>query len=324
MMLVWLATLLPVTARGYVGPTDCLEWAATRAPVVNLAGEQTGGSMRGIVVRRVLLLVVVAAFVASGCGGGDDSAVVAETTTTTVVATTVAPTTTTTVAPTTTTTEAPTTTTEAPTTTTTEPELLTDGQLAELIVLESGFFGAGWDEEPQTESDFDYSSLDGCGFLNDLRTADGNLIEVESPEFSQLDTQIEHDVRVYPDVETAIDVVVAWAQDSVLQCTLDGATTQAQVSLDAGELAPFNAVDFDITRFDDLVGEPRVTNFEIMNTLTSEDDEVVIFVDIYFVQVGRAVSRILFTNPDALWESTDQLLEEVFDRMIRADETDNT
>ncbi len=295
-----------------MGPTDYLEWAATRPPVANLAGEQTGGLMRGIVVRRVLLLVVVAAFVASGCGGGDDSAVVAETTTTTVVATTAAPTTTTT------------TTTEAPTTTTIDSELLTDGQLAELIVLESGFFGAGWDEEPQTESDFDYSSLDGCGFLDDLRTADGNLIEVESPEFSQFDTQIEHDVRVYPDVETAIDVVVAWAQDSVLQCTLDGATTQAQVSLEAGELVPFNAVDFDISRFDDLVGEPRVTNFEIMNTLTSEDEEVVIFVDIYFVQVGRAVSRILFTNPDVLWGSTDQLLEEVFDRMIRADDADNT
>jgi hypothetical protein len=274
--------------------------------------------MRGNIVQRVLLPVVAAALLVSGCGGGDDSAVVAETTTATVVATTAAPTTTT---------EAPTTvvaTTEAPTTTTTDPELLTDEQLAELIVLESGYFGTGWDEEPQTESAFDYTSLDGCGFLNDLRTADGNLIEVESPEFSQLDTQIDHDVRIYPDVETAIDVVVAWAQDPVLQCTLDSALTEAQESLDAGELAPFNAVDFDINRFDDLVGEPRITNYEIMNTLTSDDDEVVIFVDIYVIQVGRAVSRILFTNPDALWESTDQLLEEVFDRMTRADDADNT
>ena len=160
--------------------------------------------------------------------------------------------------------------------------------------------------------------------LNDLRDADVNLIEVESPEFSQLDTQIEHDVRIYPDIETAIDVVVAWAQDPVLQCTLDGAITQAQASLDAGELDPFNAVDFDMNRFDDLVGEPRITNFEIMNRLTSDDDEVVIFVDIYFIQVGRAVSRILVTNPDALWASTDQLLEEVFGRMTRADDADNS
>jgi hypothetical protein len=280
--------------------------------------------MRGHVVRRVLLSMVAVGLLASGCGGGDDSAVVAETTTT------AAPTTTTeapTTAAPTTTTEAPTTTTtttEAPTTTRTEVEPLTDEQLAELIVLESGFFGTDWDEEPQTGSAFDYTTLDGCGFLNDLRNADGSLIEVESPEFSQFDTQIEHDVRIYPDVETAIDVVVAWAQDPVLQCTLDGAITQAQASLDAGELAPFNAVDFDINRFDDLVGEPRVTNFEIMNTLTSDDDEVVIFVDTYFMQAGRAVSLIVVTNPDALWAPTDQLLEEVFDRMTRADEADNS
>ncbi len=274
-------------------------------------------------MQRVLLTIVAAALLASGCGGGTDSAVVAETTTTTVEVTTTAAPTTTTEAPTTTTLA---TTTEAPTTTTAEPEpeLLTDEQFADQIVLESGFFGTEWDEEPQTESPFDFSSLDGCGFLNDLRDADGNLIEVQSPEFSQLDTEIEHDVRIYPDTETAIDVVVGWAQDAVLQCTLDGAITQAQASLDAGELAPFNAVDFDINRFDDLVGEPRITNFEIMNTLTSDDAEVVIFVDMYFMQVGRAVSRILVTNPDALWEPTDQLLEEVFDRMTRADDADNS
>lgn len=279
--------------------------------------------MTGNSMQRVLLPVVVAALLASGCGGGSDPAVVAETTTTAVVTTTTAAPTTTTEAPTTT---APTTTTTtaAPTTTSTDPELLTDGQFAELIVLESGFFGTEWDEEPQTDSAFDYSSLDGCGFLDNLRNADGSLIEANSPVFSQLDTEIEQAVRIYPDVETAIDVVVAWAQDPVLQCTLDGAITQAQASLDAGELAPFNAVDFDINRFDELVGEPRVTNFEIMNTLTSDDGEVVIFLDMYFMQVGRAVSRVLVTNPDALWEPTDRLLEEVLDRMTRADDADNS
>lgn len=267
------------------------------------------------------------ALLASGCGGGDDAADDAETTTTAVAATTTeAPTTTTTEPPTTTTTEAPTTTTtEPPTTTTTEPEALTDEQLAELIVLESGFFGSEWDEEARsTEPPFDYTTIDGCAFLNELRDADGNLLEVESPEFSQFDTLIEHDVRVYPDAETAIDVVVAWTQDPVLQCTLDGGIAEAQEDLDAGELGPFVAVDFEINRFDDLVGEPRVTNFEVMNTLTANDEsQVVVFVDIYFLQVGRAVSRLLVTNPDALWEPTDRLLDEIVGRMQNADAADD-
>ena len=73
-----------------------------------------------------------------------------------------------------------------------------------------------------------------------------------------------------------------------------------------------------------MVGFIRPFFFEIMNTLTSDDDEVVVFVDIYFMQVGRAVSRILDTNPDAVWEPTDQLLEEVFDRMTRGDDADNS
>lgn len=278
-------------------------------------------------MQRVLRLVVAMALLATACGGSDATEVAEATTTTlesttTDAPTTAAPTTTTTEAPTTTTTTAPTTT-EA--TTTTVAAALTEADLAEFIVLESGFFGADWDEEPQTDSSFDYSTLDGCGFLNDLRDADGKLAEVESPEFSQFDTRVEHSVRVYPDTETAIDVVVAWAQEPVLQCTLDGAIAQAQTALDAGELAPFTAVDFEINRFDDLVGEPRVTNFEIMNTLTSEDgDELVLFVDLYFLQVGRAVSRVSITNPDALWESTDQLLDEVFGRMTSADEADES
>lgn len=283
--------------------------------------------MRDNILKRIFVPVAVMALLASGCGGGDESADDAATTTTAVAATTTAAPTTTTEAPTTTTTEPPTTTTtEPPTTTTTEPEALTDEQLAALIVLESGFFGAEWEEEARSsEPPFDYTAVDGCAFLNELRDADGNLLEVESPEFSQFDTSVEHDVRVYPDAETAIDVVVAWAQDPVLQCTLDGAISEAQADLDAGELGPFVAVDFEINRFDDLVGEPRVTNFEVMNTLTADDEsQVVVFVDIYFMQVGRAVSRLLVTNPDALWEPTDRLLDEIFDRMTAAEEADGS
>jgi len=74
-----------------------------------------------------------------------------------------------------------------------------------------------------------------------------------------------------------------------------------------------------------LSHEPRITNFEIMNTLTSDDgEELVLFVDMYSMQVGRAMSRVLVTNPDALWASTDQLLDEVFGRMTRADDADDS
>lgn len=275
-------------------------------------------------MQRVLLLAVAAALLASGCGGSDATEV-AETTTTTLVSTTTSEAPTTSTAAPTTTTAAPTTTTTTEAPTTTVADFLTEAQLAESIVLESGFFGFEWDEEPQSDSSFDYSSLEGCSLFNDLRDADGNLVEVDSPEFSQFNTRVDHSVRIYADTESAIDVVVAWAQDSVLQCTLDGAVAQAQVSLDANELLPFTAVDFDINRFDDLIGEPRVTNFEITNTLSNDDgEELVLIVDLYFMQVGRAVSRVSVTNQDTLWEPTERLLEEVHERMTNADEADES
>ncbi len=280
----------------------------------------SGNIVRNVLVGGVVALALVA------CGGGDDST--SETTTTeapTTTTTEAETTTTTTRAPTTTTTEAETTTTttEAPTTTTeAEPELLDDDELAGLIVLEPGFFGADWDEQAQDDSEFDYSTVEGCSFVNDLRDDDGSTTELQSPDFRQLDTRIEHDVRVYADVEAAIDVVVAWATDATLACRLDGATAQAQAALDGGELEPFTDVSFDITRFDDLVGEPRVTNYEITNTLTSPDGDLVLIIDQYFIQVGRAVSRLAIQNPDRLWGSTDQLLAEIFERMVAADEAE--
>jgi hypothetical protein len=191
-----------------------------------------------------------------------------------------------------------------------------------LIVLESGFFGADWEEVPQTESDFEYATIEGCAFLDEMADADGHLVEAESPVFSQLDTEIEHDVRVYADDAAATDVVLAWTVDQALQCLIEGARSQAQEALDSGELAGFTTVDFDALRFDDLVGEPRVTNFEIETTLTGPDAEVVIFVDIYLMQVGRSVSRVEVTNPDALWDGTEQLLAEVANRMTTADQAD--
>ncbi len=259
--------------------------------------------------RHLATVSIVIAVLVSACGGGSDSAE---------VTTTVAASTSTTSPPSTTTTSVP------PATTTTEPEpaVPTVEELADMVVLESGFFGTDWDEVPQTDSDFSYASIAGCEFLVGLIDADGNEVEAESPSFSQFDTEIEHDVRVYADAETAIDVVVAWAQDPVLECLLQGAQGQAQESLDGGELAPFTAVDFDITRYDDLVGEPRFTRFEVLNTLSSPEEELLIVIDIYLLQVGRSVSRVVVTNPGQSWDQTDQLLDVVFERMVAADEAD--
>lgn len=266
--------------------------------------------MKGTPVQRTLLTMSIGiAVLMSACGGGGDSAD---------VTTTLAAPTTTTTAP------ATTTTTEPPTTTTTEPEPAapTVEELADMIVLESGFFGTDWEEVPQTDSDFSYGSIDGCQFLADLIDADGHTVEAESPSFGQFDTEIEHDVRVYPRAETAIDVVLAWTQAPTLDCLLEGTRVQAQESLDNGELAPFTGVDFEITRYDDLVGEPRFTRFEVINTLSGPDGEVVIVIDIYLMQVGRSVSRVLITTPTSSWDQTDQLLDVILQRMVAADEAD--
>ncbi|MDH3538948.1 MAG: hypothetical protein OEP52_03045 [Acidimicrobiia bacterium] len=260
--------------------------------------------------RHYLTAAILVAALVGGCGG-DDSA---EPSTTTVPAPT-------------TTSEATTTTTTAPvptTTTTTEPPPPTDEELAEMIMLESGFFGPDWDELAQTESDFTYEVIEGCEFVEVLAEADGFAFEAESPEFSQLDTEIEHDVRIYPDAENATDVVLAWAEDATLNCVLEAARLQAQEGLDRGELAPYTSVDFDLTRFDNVVGEPRVTNIEMKSTFSSPDDELVLFIDVYTIQVGRSVSRIVIRNPDAVWDQTDQLLDVVVDRMLAADAADTS
>lgn len=92
--------------------------------------------------------------------------------------------------------------------------------------------------------------------------------------------------------------------------------------MDSGELAPFTGVNFGITRLDNVVGEPRVTNFEITTTLSSPDDELVLITDIYLMQVGRSVSRVLIQNPATTWGQTNQLLEAIFERMSQADLAD--
>jgi hypothetical protein len=200
----------------------------------------------------------------------------------------------------------------------------TDAELAESIVLEPGFFGADWEEVVDDDDDsFDYSTITGCEFMDVLRDDDGSLVEAESVEFSQFDTTVQHDVRVYPDPETAIDVVAAWTQQAVLDCLVAGAETEGQAAFDAGVMEPFTAADFNITRYDDIVGEPRLTNFEIVTTLSGPDLEQVLLLDVWFMQVGRSVSRLEFQNPDAVWEPSTDVLDIVFERMVAADAADS-
>ncbi len=196
-------------------------------------------------------------------------------------------------------------------------------ELAQLIVMEPGFFGVDWMEEVDDSESFDYSSSAGCEFMNELTQNDGSLVEAESPEFSQLDTNVQHDVRVYDNVEAAIDVVVAWSQQTVLDCLVVAAETDGQAAFDAGQMEPFTGADFVMNRFDDLVGEPRLVNFEITTTLTGPDLEQILLVDVWFMQVGRSISRIQVGNPDALWEPTGDVLDVIFERMVAADELDS-
>lgn len=211
------------------------------------------------------------------------------------------------------------TTTESTTTEATTTPPPTEEELAAGIVLPTGFFGDDWSEEARTESDFAYAGIDGCDVVDGLTDADGNLAEAESPTFSQLDTEIEHDVRVYTSVGHATDVVLAWAEDTVIQCLADGARVQAQDDLDAGELDPFTEYSVEIQVFEDHIGEPRVTNIEIANTLTGPEVEVLVYVDVYFVQVGRTVSRVEIVNPDAPWAQSAQLLDAIVERMATID-----
>lgn len=255
------------------------------------------------------LLATMGVLAVAACGGGTEASPPS-----------IVPTPTT-EAPSSTTTEPTTTesTTTEPTTTTTTPPPPSEDEVAAGIVLPSGFFGEEWSEEARSESDFAYASIEGCEFVDGLTDADGNLAEAESPTFSQFDTEIEHDVRVYTSVGHATDVVLAWAEDATIQCLADGAESQAQADLDAGELEPFTEYAFEIQVFEDHIGEPRVTNIEIANTLTGPDVEVLVYVDVYFVQVGRTVSRLEIVNPDSPWSQSAELLEVIVERMASTD-----
>ena len=205
------------------------------------------------------------------------------------------------------------TTTEAPATDTTTAEASLE-ELAQSVLLEAGDLGAGWTEAPSTESQVDYSTIEGCEFVD----ADGFLVEADSSEFSMGDLTVDHSVRFYADSQAATDIVLVWAEQATVDCVVQGAEEAAQAALDAGELAPFEEVSFSLQVFEDLVGEPRLTNLELTNTLVAPDQELVVINDQYFIQLGRIVSRVGVLSPDAPWEGTPEILDIVAERMAAA------
>ncbi len=260
--------------------------------------------------KRYLAGLVVAALIVAGCGGGDDDSSAAETSSTVESSTT-------TVAEATTTTAAETTTTTAETTTTESPTVGAEA-IAEASLLTVEDLGIGWTEEPDDNSDPDYSQVPGCEFMVELVENDGRLTEADSSEFVQGDVSIEQSVRVYADVATATDVVLAWAELSVRECIVDAIEVEVGEALTSGELAPFEGATFDLLLFDDHVGEPRVTNLELTTVFTGPDIELTVVADLYLIQVGEVVSAITITTPDAVWDARIPVLDEVVAKMNAA------
>ncbi len=210
--------------------------------------------------------------------------------------------------------EATTTTTEA-TATEVSPETI-----AEAVVLQFSDFGVGWEEGPQTPTTVDYRIIEDCEYVGDLVEADGFLVEVDSPEFTMGDITVEHSVRVYADTQTATDIVLLWAEQTTVDCVVLGAEQAAGAAIESGELAPFDEVEFSLQAFEDHIGEPRLTNLELTNTLIAPDQQLVVINDQYFIQVGRIASRVGVLSPDTPWEGTQAVLELVVERMTAATE----
>ena len=287
---------------------------------------------------RLAPVLAAIALVASACGGSPDFSAtsVPTTTTETPEATTTGPTTTT--APTTTT-EAPTTTTEAPTTTTTteapttttaalevlDPEADPDviaASLAELIVLEPGFFGEDWTEAPDDGESFDYTQLPGCAFMEDLFDESTVLADVESPMFSQNNTSVTHQLRVHPTQERASEFIDRLIQQDVLDCLVGAGEFDFRELLESGELAPFTGADFTIQRAEQLIDGTRTVQFTIETTFTAPDMEVLLVVEFWYLQQGRSVSLLGVTNLEAPWSLTPDLLMVIAERMQDADGQD--
>lgn len=190
--------------------------------------------------------------------------------------------------------------------------------VAESVLLTTEELGVGWTEAPATESLVDYATVAGCEFMVDLVDSDGFAAEAESGDFSMGDIGVDHSVRVYPSADVATDVVLQWAEQATVDCVVAGAEQGAQAAFDSGDLAPFEGVEFDLQAYNDHVGEPRITNLELTNTLTGPEGTLVLINDRYFLQVGNIVSNVGFLSPDGLWDGRDAVLQLVVQKMNEA------
>ncbi len=181
-------------------------------------------------------------------------------------------------------------------------------QLADAIVLTGADIGPGWTESPAVPSDTDYGAIDGCEFMVDLVDNDGNVVDVDSPEFEMGQIGLENSVRVYPDVETATNVVLSWAGQNVADCIVAGLQADFQELLDNGELAPYEAARFDLQTTPSHDEEPRVTNIVVTTVLAGPDRELAIINDISLIQSEEVISLVGFISPGGRWEGRQAVL----------------
>jgi hypothetical protein len=198
----------------------------------------------------------------------------------------------------------------------TDPAAVAQSTLVTLTEL-----GPDWVPEPRSDDETDYRSIDGCGPHADLIDNDGHLAEAESPDYTSGNTSVIHDVRVYPDEATALEVIVAWGEQLALDCIVAGSEQQAAESFASGEFDGWEEVKFDLQAFQDLDGEPRFTHLVLNNVLVDANgDEFLVVNDMYFIQVGRLVSGVLVTTPGSTWSDTPALLDIVVERMAASKE----
>lgn len=188
------------------------------------------------------------------------------------------------------------------------------------VLLTIDDLGDGWTEAPQTESTVDYSLIDGCQPIADLRDRDGHLVDVDSPEFASGDITVTHSVRIYPSDDAATAVVLAWAEQLAVDCVVTATEIFVNEAGVAGELDPYTEYNIDLQAYEDLAAEPRITNLELSTVLSAtEEPNLIVINDQYFIQVGPMVSSFHVQSQDALWENTEALLDLVVNRMVEID-----
>jgi len=190
--------------------------------------------------------------------------------------------------------------------------------LADAALIQLDDLGDGWDESPREKTEERFEDVEGCAHIGDMVNNDGFVVEAASGEFTSDEVSLHQAVRVYSDTETASGVVLAWAEQTTAECIVKHGELIAETALNAGELAPYEQVGFELQVYEDHVGEPRISNLELTSTLTAPGHQVILIDDIYYIQVDHLVSVVSVTSNDAIWEQTADLVNVVAELMADA------